>query len=231
MTGTAVRPTFRKAKHPELDDLGLYWTDDAGKPIGYVRPGIAPQGRTHKRQGTYTKSHISVDDHAGEPEQVIRVIAKIARERNLDQVWFIRMGYRSPMATFLRQRETLRMMQTTVRYMVKVLNLSGMLEAMTDELQSRVDQSLLVGQSATLALCYEDQQATIQVSDGKVSILSDMVGKNVIRGDHAVAKLLVGGEEPSDILKLSSASATWQACAIAQVLLPNQYPQLNYCDL
>jgi RNA polymerase sigma factor (sigma-70 family) len=231
VTGTAVRPTFRRTKHPELDAPGLYWTDDAGRPVGYLRPGYHEGPFRHDRQGVQAGSVLSVDDHAGDPDQVVRVIAEMARERGLETVWFIRMGYRSPMGTWLRKHGCFRLNQTTIRYLVRVLNLRQLLEKMRGELERRIAGSSLAGASEMLALHFEDQAATIVIEEGRVRVEHGATGAHSIQGDRAVATLLVGGEDPADVLALPGSRAIGRADVIASALFPNQYPQLGYQDL
>jgi RNA polymerase sigma factor (sigma-70 family) len=231
VTGTAVRPTFRRSKHPELDAPGLYWTDEEGRPVGYVRPGYHEGPFRHDRQGVRAGSVLSVDDHAGDPDQVIRVLAEMARERGLETVWFIRMGYRSPMGAWLRKRGCYRLNQTTIRYLVRVLNLHPLLEKLRPELERRIAGSALAGAAETLALHFEDQAATIVIGEGRVRVERGASGPHSIRGDRAVATLLVGGEDPADVLAPPGPGASGRAEVIASALFPNQYPQLGYQDL
>ncbi len=231
VTGTAVRPTFLRTKHPEGDGPGQYWTDEAGQPIGYVRTSNGANERFHKRQGFHFESLFVADDHAGDPEQVIRVIAEMARGYGATTIWFFGMSYRAPMAKWLRRSETYRLFDFTTRYLVRVLNLRQCLEKMTGELKRRLAGSLLADANESLALCYEDQSATIEIDRGRVTVTGGASSPNVIRGDHAVAKLLVGGDDPADVLTVEGAEASERAAALAAVLFPNQYPQLANPDL
>ena len=231
VTGTAVRPTFRRSKHPEIDAPGYYWKDDRGEPVGYIRPGYHPDGLKHGLQGVWTSPALAIDDHAGDPQQVIRVIAELARDRKLETVWFIRMGYQSPMGIWLRRHESFRLLHTTIRYMARVINLHQVLSKMTGELERRIADSVLAGGNESLTLCCEDQAATIRIDGGRVSVTHGESGPNLICGDHAVAKLLVGGDEPRNALALPGTQTSGRAAALAAVLFPNEFPQLNYSDL
>ncbi|MEM1444661.1 MAG: sigma-70 family RNA polymerase sigma factor [Planctomycetota bacterium] len=157
ITGTAARPTFRRSKHAELDGPGQYWVGEDGKPIGFVRTSNGAFDRTHERQGFHFESLFVVDDHAGDPEQVARVVAEMARGYDASTVWFFGMSYRAPLARWLRRYETFRLFHFTTRYLVRVLNLRQCLEKMTGELEQRIAGSLLADANESLALGYEDQ--------------------------------------------------------------------------
>ncbi len=231
VTGTAVRPTFRRSKHAELDGPGQYWVGEQGKPIGFVRTSNGASERFHQRQGFHFESLFVVDDHAGDPEQVVRVVAEMARGYGATTIWFFGMSYRAPLARWLRRHETYRLFHFTTRYLVRVLNLRQCLEKMTGELEQRIAGSLLTRVNESLALSYEDQGATITIEGGRVTVAAGVDSPNVIRGDHAVAKLLIGGDDPADVLTIDGTETRGRAAALATVLFPNQHPQLANPDL
>lgn len=237
VTGTAVRPTFRKNKHPNTGP-SFYWTDEAGKLAGYVFGGF-PSGENER---------LGVEETAGDPETCLRILKKLALECNASEIWFIRLPYQSRMGRYLRsldRRELLcdnpRGMRLkiqigalrpkgpgTMRYMARIINLRSLFEKLCDALRLRLKKTCFYAFNGTLTIGYGGEDVTLEMDQGVVSVAAagTRPSEHALRGKHGIVQLVLGSETPEDILATGDLSITGQAAELAVALFPNQYPQM-----
>ncbi len=79
VTGTAVRPTYRRGKVPG-DNQGYCWSDIGGHLKGYILGGPSPKHNTFWHE-----------DSAGDPAEILQVLAMLARQEGLEAVRFHRL--------------------------------------------------------------------------------------------------------------------------------------------
>ena len=214
LTATAVRPTYRKAVFLG-DQEGLFWPDAKGKLAGWV----------------LTHGNTCVD-HAGQPEQVLRVLGELARKRSWQEVRFDYLHY----GTALRKRITAGTCRAETHYtrsggaMIRTLDLRRTLEKISPELSRRIAASNLSGWRGTLAVCDARERVVLKIGGGKVGVIDGPAGKNAVRGGQEVAQLIIGTDEPRAICAAAGMKATGEAARLLDVLFPAQHPCLAGAD-
>ena len=76
LTGTTVRPTYRRGKCPPEDDdpwTAYIFNDKTGRAVGYLYDGPNTEKDHEGRDLRHT-------DSAGDPEQILRVLGQLARQ-------------------------------------------------------------------------------------------------------------------------------------------------------
>ena len=214
MTGTAVRPTYRKAALQGGQEC-LLWRDAKGKLAGWV----LIRGNT-------------CVDQAGDPEQVLRVLGELARKRSWNEVRFAHLHF----DTRLRKRITAGTCRSETHYtrsggaMIRTLNLRRTLEKITPEISSRLAASSLSGWRGTLSLRDARERAVLRFNGKNVRIVDGPAGKNAVRGGEEVAQLLIGSDEPRALCEAAGMRTTGEAARLLDVIFPARHPCLAGAD-
>ena len=239
VTGTTVRPTFRKSKHPNHGHKSYYWTNARGEPVGYVFDiGEKPNAWLNRHTGLSYEGLMGIDETGGDPAQTLSVLTMLAGRCGADKLWFRRLPYQSWLGTYLRGLDRqprfssnprgmrLEMTQGSMRYMVRIVNLRSLFEKLAAELTQRLQRSALSGFNGTLAIEYDDQQLTLGIEQGTIHVLDGHRDEHAIRGRHGLVQLVVGADEPADILARSDLRTSGAAAELARAMFPVQYPQM-----
>ncbi|MGH2369608.1 MAG: GNAT family N-acetyltransferase, partial [Chloroflexota bacterium] len=146
LTGTAVRPTYLRNKHPG-DFQGYLWTGEDGAPAGYVIVGPeATRGwRNPATVGANHRGYESLlwhDESAGDPEARLRVLGMLARQLGCAEVAFDRLHYLSPLGRRVRQMRC-RIAQQYRAYVLRIVNLPSLFEKLAPVLSQRLSASPL----------------------------------------------------------------------------------------
>ena len=122
LTGTTVRPTYFKNKEPG-GFQGWLWTDDKGRPRGYVTGGDGGKD-------------VYVDEHAGPADEVLQALALIARRGAHDTVRFRGLPYNSPVGQKLRQLPScsIEWVGRPLIYFARIVNLQSLFENLVPEI-------------------------------------------------------------------------------------------------
>ena len=228
LTGASVRPTYHRGKCPpnDEDDYPAYiFKDDAGTVVGYLYDGPFKDKKIHTHS-----------DSAGDPEQILRVLAQTLKEYDIKEIRFLKMPYDSPLARRIR-RGTYRMSKKNIdndgrsACMIRVINLRSTLEKMSGVLSERVKQSHLANWSGAIALEADDQTAMLRIENGKVSLTDSATSNLSVKGDHSVAQLLLGSECASEVCAGKGIDVIGDASGLLDVLFPAQRPQMPNEDL
>ena len=219
-TGTAIRPTYR-LRHPE--DIGVYaWFDEAGTLAGYVRAFPAEEN----------PKQLTCQEAAGDPRQGLAVLADLFKKGEYDSLAFFTLPHAHPMLQLLRRGACI----VEDRYFdisgwrVKLINLSSTLHKLVPLLETRLAQSQFSTWQGSLLLDAGSQQATIAIDGGKVSIGSDRGTSHRLHGGADIARLLIGSDEPEEIMQQAGMEARGLALPLARVLFPNLHPMMSHWD-
>ncbi len=214
LTASAIRPTYRKAIFLGDQECRI-WRHANGKLAGWVL--------THKN---------TCVDHAGQPEQVLRILGELARKHAWSEVTFKDLHH----DTALRNRITGGTCRAETNYarsggaMVRTLNLRGTLEKISPELARRLANSHLSRWRGTLALRDARQRVVLKIGGGKVGVIDGPAGKNTVRGGEEIAQLILGTDEPRAVCAAGGIKTTGQGAELLEVLFPAQHPCLAGAD-
>ena len=174
LTGTAVRPTYLRNKHPgEL--AGYLWRGPDGAPAGYVvvgREGTAGW-RNPALLGANHRGFERLlwhDESAGDPETRLRVLGQLARRMGCPEVAFDRLHALSPLGRRLRQGRC-RIEQEYRRYVVRIVNLQTLFEKLAPGLTHQLGASPLAEWSGPLAVSTPDERVVLEIERGRVRVL------------------------------------------------------------
>ncbi|MGB2824880.1 MAG: GNAT family N-acetyltransferase [Phycisphaerae bacterium] len=219
LTGTAVRPTYlRRGK----DWQGHVWTDRSGVAAGYI----------FTRSGRHG---FGICDHGGEAEDILRAVARVARRSGEKEVRFCALHYDSELARRLR-RGNCRLEQ---RYsgsggpMIRTINLASSLRKLAGELSARLKRSHLADWDGQLLIADGRESVTLEIRRSRARLASPgraLAARHAIRAGDAVGQLLIGADEPGDIVASPGIRLTGDARKLLGVLFPNQRPMLGAWD-
>jgi predicted acetyltransferase len=223
LTGTAVRPTFPQARistHDQPAPVGYLWSSKSGQPAGYVV--VADRGN----------SHLEIAEAIGEPAQVLAVLAKLAKQFRLPEIRMGGLHYDSPLAIAFR-RLSCRVETQYVRNggaMVRTVNLRSTLAKIAPELSRRLAASMLRDWKGRLLIADSREKVTLQIVRSKVALAEGADAPNSIRGGEEIAQLIVGVDEPFEVVGAGKIRLAGQAKDLLPVLFPNQHPMLASWD-
>lgn len=221
ITGTAVRPTYSRA-NPRHQRIGYVWRDRQGKPLGYF--AVADKG-----------AHLEVIEAVGDTDQLLRGIGQVARKWRAREVRFVSLPYRTDLACRLRAG-SVRLECSYARCggpMVRIVNLRSSLTKMEVELTRRLKASVFQGRRAQLVLSDGRESVALGLGGGRVKVLDAPVrggAKHAILAGDALGQLLLGTDEPGQIVADRDIKVTGDARELLPVLFPAQYPMLHTAD-
>ena len=65
---------------------------------------------------------------------------------------------------------------------------------------------------------------------GQVHITGDAPGSHLLRGGPHIARLLIGSDDPDEVIRQSQIACEGDAAALARVLFPNLHPVMSHWD-
>ena len=216
-TGTAVRSKFPRS-HRKPHWKGRFW-QESGRPAGYVV--------THVRGDTLT-----CRGHTGDANVVLGLLRKLAGKAKCHNVRFHTLHAATSLAARLR-RENCRVTSEYTRAshaMIHVLNLRSTLSKLTKELSRRLKRSPLDGWRGSLLIANPREKVTLVINRGQVRVAPPTRTKHAIRGDEAIARLLLGSDETDEVIEAGGIRTTGDARTLARVLFPNEHPDLCILD-
>ncbi len=219
MTGTAVRRRIGGASVNALFQ-SYRWSDESGGLQGYVLFEPHPPA-------------INVEDWAGEPEQILRQLLKLARKLECTEIRFRAVPYLSPLARLLRRGDCreVRHYRSNSGAMITLLNLHTTLEKMCGELTSRLGASSLANWTGDLAIQSADERTTLHISDRRVSLGDPHAHtEHSITGGNGIARLLIGSDMPEEVCEQGGIALGGDAPELVRVLFPEQHPMLAAVD-
>ena len=223
LTGTVRRPTYRQNKHPGL--FKLYRWNAGGDTIGYVSVDPEP-----------SNGCLWVDEVAGDAGECLTVLRSIASNLGCDELLFDRPHYRSAVGVMLRQLSSCRLATGTRLgkarwYLIRIVDLKSTMTRLASTLRRRLLASELADWRGTVAIQVRDDDTdegvTLTVQDSGVKVRSGTIGRNAIAGGQAIAQLLLGTEDPAEIVAVNGIALQGDAKRLLPVLFPPQHPQME----
>ena len=230
LTGTTVRPTYRKGKCPPEDDdpwTACIFRDKTGRAVGYLYDGPNKSKDHEGRDLRHT-------DSAGDPEQILRVLGQLARQYQGPRVEFVRLPWRSALARRVRQLPHLysaRNHNGRTGNQIRIINLETTLCKIAPELSRRLRRSHLRDFIGTLQISIPDQSVILSIDNGEVSVQPGGKADNSIESGHEFAQIIIGKEAPIEIADRSDMLLTGDAAELLDALFPAQHPQMPNEDL
>ena len=218
--GTAVRPTYRN-RHPE--DIGVYaWFDGQGELAGYVRAFPVEEN----------PKILQCLEAAGDPWQGFAVLGDIFKKGEYESLAFFTLPHHHPMLQHLRKGACIvedRYFDIT-GWRVRLVNLCGTLQKLVPLLEARLAQSQFANWQGALLLDSGEQKAALHINRGKVEITSDGATTNILHAGADLARLLIGSDEPDEIIRQADMDCSGAARPLVGVLFPNLHPMMSHWD-
>jgi predicted acetyltransferase len=219
-SGTALRPTYRLKSAEEMSAYG--WFDENGKLTGYLR-AQPPEDE---------KENLQCLEVVGDPQQALAVMSELFKQGEYKTMTFFTLPPQHPLLQLLRPRDCI--VETryfaTSGWRVRIVNLQSTLEKIRPLLETRLEQSHLADWNGQLALDAGQQKATLGIADGKIQVTENPSAENCIHGGAGIGRLLIGSDEPIEIIQQEKIICSGDAMQLACVLFPNMYPMLSQWD-
>lgn len=219
-TGTAIRPTFYN-KHPE--DICAYgWRDADGSLAGYVR--AAPSEEEAKT--------LVCLETVGSPQQSLAVLADLFHKGEYEKITCFTLPHQHPLLQYLRLGNCIeenRYFEVS-GWRVKIINLHSTLQKLIPLLESRLAHSYFVDWSGSLLLDAGEQSAVLTIVDGKIKLGVETNSANTLHAGAATARLLIGSDEPEEIIRHERMQCTGNAHELVCALFPILYPMMSHWD-
>ena len=220
VTGTFVRPSFTTNRRPRK---WCGYTFDGGYLITDRKDDV-----------------LGVADCAGPPARVLDVARQLAVREVAPKIEFTFLPRRSMMGEYL-QTVTHTYTAKFVRDggpMIKVVNLASVMEKLSPELSRRLAAGPLATYDGRLAIGGDGESVTLVIQNGAVVAVepaeeAESSGAPVdgsITAGPAIARFVIGDDDPHRICRQSGAEMTGDAIHLVPILFPNEEPQTILWD-
>jgi len=219
-SGTAVRPTYR---HRSSDDLSAYgWFDNDGKLMGYVRA----------TQPEDDKGTLQCLESAGDHQQALAVLRDLFVQGEYKSLTLFTIPPQHPLLQRLRLGNCVveNRYFATSGWRVHIINLHSTLEKSRSLLEARLQRSQFAEWTGQLLLDAGEQKATLEFKKGLVHMAEARAGENSLEGGAGIGRLLIGSDDPQEVIRQEGIVCTGQAAELAVALFPNLYPMLSQWD-
>ncbi len=217
LTGTAVRPTYGTCRYPDKWS-GVLW-ESGGKVEGYL---------IYVQDG----KRFEVVEAVGETDQCLRTIAVLCRKFACGEAFFSQLPYDHPLARRLRRGNCRLEANYTANGgpMIRTVNLATTLAKISPELSRRLGASCMDGWRGLVTLEDPREKVALKIDRGRVTVAPAGPTRNTIRGDDHIAQLLLGTDEPGEVIEGGKITVTGDAQRLAPILFPNQHPIMGLWD-
>jgi hypothetical protein len=219
-SGSALRPTYRN-KHS--DDVWVYaWRDGAGNLAGYV--SASPTEEEPKT--------LVCNEAVGDPGQALAVLADLHQVGGYENLACFTLPHAHPLLQVLRLGNCI----VENRYFavsgwrVRLINLHSTLNKLLPVLHERLGRSQFARWTGSLLLDGGSQQAMLRMNGGKIRLDTAGPAANVLHGGDALARLLIGSDEPDEVLRQEQMTCAGVALPLVCALFPNRSPMLSQWD-
>ena len=218
-TGTCVRPTYSMLK---ADDMMVYgWFDGDGLLLGYVRAVPSED-----------KKYLQCLEAAGDPEMGLAVLRDLFNKGDYETLKFFTLPHQHPILQYLRRGACIvedRYFHNT-GWRVRIINLHSALEKLRPLLEKRLHLTSYANWTGSLLLDSGEHQAEIKVENRIVKISKSNQANNAIIGGQSISRLLIGSDDPGEVICQEGIKCTGEAAELAQALFPNLYPVMSHWD-
>jgi hypothetical protein len=216
-SGAAVRPTYRMLTDGEMGAYG--WFAD-GKLTGYVR--AVP---------TDDKKSLQCLEAAGDAEQGLAVLSDLFKQVEYESLTFFTLHHDHPMLGRLRKGAVIveNKYFDVSGWRVRLVNLVSTLEKLRPLFEARLQNSRFENWRGDLTLDSGGQKATLRIERGIVQVADKASGGHTLAGG-ALTRLLIGSDEPLEVIRQEGIRCEGQAFELAQALFPNLHPVMSHWD-
>jgi hypothetical protein len=113
---------------------------------------------------------------------------------------------------------------------VRLVNLRSTLLKLVPLFEQRLAASRFAGWQGDLLLDGGEQEAMLHIDRCRVEIASASATEHALHGGADVARLLIGSDEPGEIVRQAGMRCEGAARSLAGVLFPRLYPVLSHWD-
>jgi predicted N-acetyltransferase YhbS len=219
-SGTAVRPTYRLKSSEEMSAYG--WFHENGKLAGYLRAG-PPEDE---------KENLQCLEAAGDPEQALAVMGELFKQGEYKTMTFFTLPSQHPLLQMIRLGNCV--VETryfaTSGWRVRIVNLHSALEKICPLLETRLGGSHLADWKGQLQLDASEQKAVLNIKNGRIQVMESQSTEHRVNGGAGIGRLLIGSDEPAEVMRQENMTCTGDAMQLAQILFPNLYTMLSQWD-
>lgn len=219
-SGTALRPTFR---NKFSEDIHTYaWRNAAGQLMGYVRAASDEDD---------PKTLLCLEA-VGEIHSCLAVLGDLFKQGDYEKIACFTLPRTHLLLQFLRRGNCIvenRFFEVS-GWRVRIINLSGTLTKLIPLLEKRLENSQFASWTGALLLDAGIQSVVLQITRGKVIVLANEPTPHVLVGGADIARLLIGSDEPNEIICQGGMTCSGLAQPLVNVLFPNLHPMLSHWD-
>jgi predicted N-acetyltransferase YhbS len=218
-SGSAVRPTYSMLKTGDMNAKGWFGPD--GDLKGYVR--AVP---------TEDKKTLQCLEATGAPQQALGVLSELFKEGEYQDLTFFTFPHHHPLVQLVRRGSCVVENRYFYRtgWQVKVINLVSTLSKMIPLLEKRIMQSKYAGWVGTLDLEGDQQTVALLIDEGQIQIHDQRPGEHTLTAGPALGRLLIGSDNPREIIQDEGGICSGLAAELAEALFPNMYPMMSHFD-
>lgn len=219
LTGSAVRPTYGSGRRWDGQWLGYRWTDSRGRLAGYVFV-------------TTKWGVLECCEMGGDVEEGLRVLNVLARRDNWSEVKFFGIHDESALGRWLRRSNSREIIHhwRSGGPMVRTVRLASCLRKLAGEMSRRLCDSPLAGWTGSLVIADARESVALDIRGGVVGVVPGVPSEHALSGGNEVAQLLIGSDDPDEIIDAGRMAVTGDARALVRVLFPNCQPMLAAWD-
>ena len=212
-TGTVVRPTFLRSQWPKKW-LGYLWNDARGNVSGYV-------------VFSNERDSLLILDCVGKADDILAVLADRLRKLHLKKLVFKGLHHDKPLRKLLT-RQSYSWSTTYYRNsggpMVCNINLRSTLTKLARDLSARLKNSPLANWRGSLLVADAREKVSLIIDRSRVNVAPGEPSKHSVKGGHHIARLLLGSDEPAEVVRDARMKLTGDAHELVHVLFPNNHP-------
>jgi hypothetical protein len=218
-SGTAVRPTYRLKS---VEDMSAYGWFENGKLTGYVR-ALPPEDE---------KDNLQCLEAVGDPQQALAVMSKLFKQGDYKTMTFFTLPAQHTLLQLIRSGNCIveNRYFATSGWRVKIINLRSTLEKVHPLLETRLKESHFENWKGQLLLDAGEQQVALDIANGKVLLTAGCPTEHCIHGGAGIGRLLIGSDEPAEVIRQECITCNGDAMELAHALFPNMYPMLSQWD-
>ncbi|MCD4685841.1 MAG: GNAT family N-acetyltransferase [Anaerolineae bacterium] len=218
-TGTCVRPTYPMIEDGEMNAHG--WFDADGNLLGYVRAVPTDEGKT-----------LSCFEATGDPQIGLAVLLDQFKQGAYEMLHLFTLPHAHSLLAIFRRGACIVEHQYFYHtgWQVRIVNFARILSKLRRVFETRVQESRFADWTGSLHLDAGDHTATLVLDAGQVHITDDAPGAHVLRGGPHIGSLLIGSDDPDEVIRQAQIACEGDAAALARVLFPNLYPVMSHWD-
>jgi predicted acetyltransferase len=221
--GTAVRPTYQNILMRQRKIYG--WTENEILQ-GYVYIEILRDEKV-----------LRCMEVVGDTPPALLILLQLAKANECERVRFETLPHDHSMLVHLRCG-TVRVIKDYNKsyglknngWMVKVVNLRSCLEKLVPDFSKRLLDSAYANWQGNLFLKNNEEQVLLEIDHSDVSVASPKSSAHTVEGGHHLVQLLLGTEEPLEVVMAARTRLTGDAEKLIRILFPQQYPTLSEWD-